>query len=61
QAECVKEFEESVASTMTMGKVDRETAVRWLREAEDDETCLYDDDYFCYHNGLPYGYLKVAA
>jgi len=61
QADAVKEFEASVTRTMETGSVDRETAIRWLRDAEQDDQAKFDDDYFCYCNNLPYGYLKEAA
>ena len=59
QAEAIVRFEQSIVDTIAMGAADRDTAIRWLRDAEQDE--YMDDDYFCYHHGLPYGYFKQAA
>jgi len=61
QAECIARFEKSVADAIAMGAGDRETAVRWLREAEQDDEASERDEYFEYGNNLPYGYLKEAA
>jgi len=61
QAECVERFEKSVADTIAMGAGDRETAVRWLREAEQDEDSMLNNDYFEYDHNLPNGYLEAAA
>ncbi len=46
-------FEELVEKTIEAGAGDRETAVRWLFDAAEVDG---DVDYFCWHNGLPYGY-----
>lgn len=59
EAETVKAFEARVLDTIKAGAGDRETAIRWIREAED---CTYgDDDFLCYCLGLPYGYFTQAA
>ena len=59
QDEMVKEFETLIGTTIEIGAGDRETALRWIRDA-DDEQMKYDDAYFEYCNGLPYGYLASA-
>lgn len=54
----IVKFEELLASTAASGAGDRGTALRWLRDAHDDEQAKFDDSYFEYLYGLPYGYLK---
>jgi len=56
--EAVVKFEDTVAEIMESGAGDYETAVRWLREAEEDEYALRDIEYFEWSQGLPYGYFK---
>lgn len=51
----VAEFEGMVADTIAAGAKDRETAIRWLRDAEGATDGPLD--YFEYLMGLPYGYL----
>lgn len=58
EAEAVKKFEQHVINTMCMGARDRETALRWIMSAS---TAEGDWEYFCFLNGLPYGYFKQAA
>jgi hypothetical protein len=41
-----------------MGARDRETALRWIIDAS---PAAGDWEYFCFLNGLPYGYFKQAA
>jgi hypothetical protein len=41
-----------------MGAGNYETALRWIHEADGTDG---DDEYLCYHNGLPYGFFKKAA
>lgn len=55
QAEAAKKFEQHVANTMCMGARDRETALRWIMDASDAGG---DWEYFCFLNGLPYGYFN---
>lgn len=57
---CIEIFEYTVAETIKSGAKDRETAIRWLREAEQDRQLEGDDGYFEYCNGLPYGYLLMT-
>lgn len=55
QAEAVKKFEQHVINTICMGARDRETALRWIMDASEAGG---DWEYFCYLNGLPYGYFN---
>lgn len=61
QAEAVAAFEARVQKTIESGAKDRETAIRWLFEAENDPYVFGDPDYYCHSHGLPYGYFKKAA
>ena len=56
EAEAIVEFEKLVADTIAMGAGDRETAIRWLKSG--DEWNEYDEGYFEYSYGLPYGYIS---
>ena len=58
RAVAVKEFEATVMGLIDTGASDRETAIRWLRSAGNDQDEMFDDNYFEYCNNLPYGYLK---
>jgi len=49
------QFELDVQGLVRMGAGDRKTAVRWLMDASDANG---DWDYFCFLNGLPYGYFS---
>lgn len=51
----VKEFEAALATTMEVCGCDRDTAWRYMKDAEGDD--WYDDGYFEYNNDLPRGYL----
>jgi hypothetical protein len=53
QQEAIKAFEQLAA---TYGGV--ETAKRWQHQAYGTDG---DDEFLCYHLGLPYGYFKQAA
>lgn len=53
QREAIAAFEQLAAS---YGGV--ETAKRWQHQAYGTDG---DDEYLCYHLGLPYGYFKKAA
>lgn len=58
QQEAIKVFEARVAETVAIGADSRETAIRWIADAED----VNDDlEYLCFKVGLPYGYFKEAA
>lgn len=58
EAEAVRKFEQHVTNTICMGAGDRETALRWIMDASQADG---DWEYFCYLNGLPYGYFRQAA
>jgi len=53
EAHAVEVFEATVASHIEVGAGDRETAIRWIREAHDDD---YGDESIKYNLGLPYSY-----
>ena len=60
--EAVKDFEATVSRLMEQQGIDRPTVIKWLMDAEDAQ----ENDYFCFCNDLPYGYidkdvLKEAA
>lgn len=56
EAIAVKDFEAAIATTMETCNCDRETAWRYLKDAEGDD--WYDDGYYEYNTGLPRGYLE---
>jgi hypothetical protein len=56
EAEATAKFEQHVTNTICMGAGDRETALRWIMEASNAGG---DWEYFCFLNGLPYGYFNV--
>ena len=56
--EAVKRFEARVQQVIESGAKDRETALRWIHQAEDTDG---DDEYLCYKLNLPYAYFKKAA
>lgn len=68
EASCVEEasreqravaiFENTVSAVLASGAKDRATAHRWLMEASKAQG---DWEYFCFLNGLPYGYFKEVA
>lgn len=58
QAAAVLRFSKRVEDTIKSGARDRETALRWIHEADGSNG---DDEYLCYLNGLPYGFFKAAA
>jgi hypothetical protein len=47
-------FEVRVAETIALGARDRETALKWIHEAEGSNG---DNDYLCFLLNLRYGYL----
>lgn len=55
EAVAIDEFETHVSETIRMGAGDRETALRWIMEASQAEG---DWEYFCFLEGLPYGYFN---
>ena len=58
QQEAIIRFEKRVEETIALGAKNRETAIKWIHEAEDTDN---DDEYLCYRLGLPYTYFKEAA
>lgn len=54
----ITKFEQHVTNTICMGARDRETALRWIMDASEAQG---DWEYFCFLNGLPYGYFRKAA
>jgi hypothetical protein len=57
EAEAIVRFEDRVTSLMHTG-ADRERVIAWLMDAEHANG---DADYFCFTQGLPYGYFRKAA
>lgn len=57
----IERFEALVKTTIEAGAGNRVLALKWLREAQNDEHAEIDDEYFEYCHGLPYGYLKRTA
>ena len=51
-------FETTVTKLVKANNIARATAVRWLMEADGVDG---DDEYFCYKNGLPYGYFRKGG
>jgi hypothetical protein len=58
EAEAIAKFEQHVINTICMGAKDRETALRWIMDAGHADG---DWEYFCFLNGLPYGYFRKTA
>lgn len=52
----IAKFEETLTNIIASGAGDRETAIRWFIDAQEDEYVKNDLDYLCYQLGLPYGY-----
>lgn len=55
EAVAVVIFEQRVQKIINDGAKDRNTALRWIHEAEGSNG---DDDYLCYLVGIPYGYFN---
>lgn len=55
ERQVIVQFEQRVADAIQMGAADRETAIRWIAQAEGTAD---DRDYLCYRLGLPYGYFN---
>jgi hypothetical protein len=55
QAQAVVIFEQRVQKIINDGAKDRNTALRWIHEAEGSNG---DEDYLCYLVGIPYGYFN---
>jgi hypothetical protein len=66
EAQAVVDFENRVANLMHTG-TSRERVIAWLMDAEganglmDAEGANGDFEYFCYTQGLPYGYFRKVA
>jgi hypothetical protein len=58
EARAVVKFCKRIEETIRAGAGDRETALRWIHEADGSNG---DDEYLCYLNGLPYGFFRKAA
>ena len=58
EAEATVRVEKAIDTLMRSGARDRATAIRWLHESHDTQG---DDEYLCFHLGLPYGYFRKAA
>lgn len=56
EARDIAKFEQHVINTICMGAKDRETALRWIMDSSSADG---DWEYFCFLNGLPYGYFKM--
>ena len=58
QADAALRFEDRVLQLIGLGAGNRETALRWI----DDADGSYGDmEYLCFLNGLPYGYFTKTA
>jgi hypothetical protein len=57
EAQAVVDFENRVANLMHTG-TNRERVIAWLMDAEGANG---DFEYFCYTQGLPYGYFRKVA
>lgn len=55
EAKAVVDFEDRVANLMHAG-TNRERVIAWLMDAEGANG---DFEYFCYTQGLPYGYFRA--
>lgn len=55
EAQAAVIFEQRVQKIINDGAKDRNTALRWIHEAEGSNG---DDDYLCYLVGIPYGYFN---
>lgn len=54
EQQAIAEFEVKVDAIIACGAKDRESAIRWILDAND---AVNDPDYACYQLNLPYGYL----
>lgn len=58
----VEIFEKTVTAMIEAGAKDRETALRWIFDAEEiDASSAFDLEGFCFERGLPYNYFKKVA
>lgn len=57
EAQAIARFEDRVLNLMHTG-TNRERVIAWLMDAEGANG---DSEYFCFTQGLPYGYFRKAA
>jgi len=57
EAQAIVKFEDRVTNLMHTG-TNRERVIAWLMDAEHANG---DSEYFCFTQGLPYGYFRKAA
>ena len=57
EAKAIVKFEDRVANLMHLG-TNRERVIAWLMDAEGANG---DSEYFCFTQGLPYGYFRKGA
>ena len=57
EARAIVDFEDRVANLMHTGTC-RERVIAWLMDAE---SANGDHEYFCFTQGLPYGYFRKVA
>ena len=55
QKESIDLIEKQIKKIIMAGANNRETAIQWILEGAD---CSNDPDFYCYKNGLPYGYFN---
>lgn len=53
-------FERRVEETIKTGAGDRETAIRWIKDAENVLGDYDENDALCWAVGLPFGYFTVG-
>ena len=58
EQKAIERFEQLVSDTINSGAQNRETALRWIMDGSE---AMGDWEYFCYLNGLPYGYFRKVA
>ena len=58
EARAIESFEKKVCDVIGAGAKDRETAIRWILDAND---ATDDPEILTYKLGLPYDYFKKAA
>lgn len=54
----IVKFCKRIEDVIKTGAGDRETALRWIHEADGSHG---DNEYLCYLNGLPYGFFKTQG
>jgi len=56
---CIQDFEQIISDTIASGANTRVNAIKWLKDAEEDDGMT--DGFFCYTYGLPYNYFDKVA